>query len=42
MQLQVHLLEQHMVTFQDDKHLEDIIKHINIEKITLTAWFQAN
>jgi hypothetical protein len=39
MQLQVHLSEQHMITFQDDEYLEDVIKRKNIEKITLTAWF---
>jgi hypothetical protein len=42
MRLQVHLPGHHIVTFRDDEHLEDIIERSNVEKTTLTAWFQAN
>ncbi|CAB4483679.1 unnamed protein product [Rhizophagus irregularis] len=41
-QLCVHLPGQHMVLFQDDERLEDIIRRSTIEKSTLTAWFDAN
>jgi hypothetical protein len=31
-----------MVTFRDDENLLDVIERSNVEKTTLTAWFQAN
>jgi len=41
-QLSIHLPGQHRVIFQDDENLENVIERSNTEKITLTAWFEAN
>jgi len=41
-QLQIHLPGQYRIVFQDDELLENIIECSNIEKSTLTAWFETN
>ena len=42
MQLQLHLLNMHMVLFQEGQYLQEVLNQEDAEKSMLTEYFEAN